>query len=172
MMIYRMLRSNRIRTLLLLATFVFLFAAPASADDWRVGNIVGLCKGTRIRKGPGYNYAAHTTVPENDWAVKIIDGPRYANGEEWWDTSHKAAGDSSGSTGWVSKRQATACKAAPPTTARPPPTVCACTPPSCRSDQVSLTDVSQRRRDLYRRVGVHISQGIVNGEEFAYNSLQ
>lgn len=143
MRIPRAMCPNKISTLLLLAVFVLLFVAPVSADDWRVGNIVGLCKGTQIRNGPGYNYAAHTTVPENDWAVKIIDGPRPANGEEWWDTSRKAAGDPSGGTGWVSKRQATACKAAPPppttrrpTTAAPPTTVRSCTPPRCSSEQV------------------------------------
>jgi len=100
---------------------IVLFLPPsAAADTWARGNIVGLCKGTEIRTGPGKGYRVHTIVPENDWAVKLIDGPRYADGEEWWDTSRKAAGDPSGGTGWVSKRQATACKTVPPT--QPPPT--------------------------------------------------
>lgn len=99
---------------------VLFLPSSVAADTWARGNIVGLCKGTEIRTGPGKGYRVHTIVPENDWAVKLIDGPRYADGEEWWDTSRKEAGDPSGGTGWVSKRQATACKTAPPT--QPPPT--------------------------------------------------
>jgi len=71
-----------------------------------VGNIVYLCEGTLIREGPGNNYYAHTAVPEDDWAVMVIDGPRFADGQVWWDTSRAAAGDPSGGTGWVSVQQA------------------------------------------------------------------
>ncbi len=109
---------------------IALVAVPlpplAFAQDWRVGQIVGLCKGTRIYEGPGYHYRYHTVVPEDDWAVKIIGGPR--NGD-WWDTSRKEAGDPSGGTGWVKQSEAESCKSpAPPPSAscsvqEPPPAV-------------------------------------------------
>lgn len=104
-----------IKVLILVIGIAILLILPSSvfADTWARGNIVGLCKGTEIRTGPGKSYRVHTIVPENDWAVKLIDGPRYADGEEWWDTSRREAGDPSGGTGWVSKRQATGCKTAP-----------------------------------------------------------
>jgi len=44
---------------------------------------------------------SHTHVPEDNWAVMVIDGPRIADGAIWWDTSRRAAGDPSGGTGWV-----------------------------------------------------------------------
>lgn len=104
--------------LLLLLALSALGTPPARADEWGVGNIVGLCRGTEIREGPGFGYRVHTIVPEDNWAVKIIDGPRYVDGEEWWDTSRRAAGDPSGGTGWVYRRQAESCRAPAPT---PPP---------------------------------------------------
>jgi hypothetical protein len=109
------------RVLVLLALLALLGRTPAHvrADGWAIGNIVGLCKGTEIREGPGFGYRVHTIVPENDWAVKIIDGPRYADGEEWWDTSRREAGDPSGGTGWVYRRQAESCRA--PTATPPSP---------------------------------------------------
>ncbi len=78
--------------------------APTTALDWGVGNIVGLCEGTKIHHGPGL--AFHTVVPEDDWAVMVIEEPRIVNGEIWWNTSRFAAGDPSGGTGWVSQSQA------------------------------------------------------------------
>ncbi len=109
------------RVLVLLALLALLggLLPVARADGWAIGNIVGLCRGTEIREGPGFGYRVHTIVPENDWAVKIIDGPRYANGEEWWDTSRREAGDPSGGTGWVYRRQAESCRT--PTATPPPP---------------------------------------------------
>jgi RHS repeat-associated protein len=77
--------------------------------NWAVGDIVGLCAGTQIRTGPGTSYYIHTIVPEDNWAVKVIDGPRFANGQTWWDTSRREAGDPSGGTGWVSQQQAEVC---------------------------------------------------------------
>lgn len=79
----------------------------ASAQDtgWARGNIVGLRAGTCIREGPGFGYRAHTRVPEDNWAVMVIDGPRQADGRIWWDTSRRAAGDPSGGTGWVTQDQ-------------------------------------------------------------------
>ena len=70
-------------------------------SDWNVGMTIGLRAGTCIREGPGLNYRAHTRVPEDNWTVMVIDGPRQATGKTWYDTSRKAAGDPSGGTGWV-----------------------------------------------------------------------
>jgi hypothetical protein len=75
--------------------------AWAQQEDWQVGRIVGLRAGVCIREGPGAAYRAHTQVPEDNWAVMVIDGPRVADGAIWWDTSRRAAGDPSGGTGWV-----------------------------------------------------------------------
>lgn len=83
---------------------VILFAAQianAQSGDWERGKLIGLRAGTCIREGPGLNYRAHTTVPEDNWTVMVIDGPRQANGKTWYDTSRNAAGDPSGGTGWV-----------------------------------------------------------------------
>lgn len=83
----------------------FGLLAPA-AFDWDVGKTVGLCRGTAIHHGP--NLAYHTIVPEDDWLVLVIGGPRTdAAGETWWDTSRKAVDllPTSG-TGWVSQSQA------------------------------------------------------------------
>jgi hypothetical protein len=74
-------------------------------NDWQVGQLVGLQQGTCIREGPGFGYQAHTVVPENNWTVMVIDGPRTADGRIWWDTSRNAAGDPSGGTGWVTQDQ-------------------------------------------------------------------
>jgi len=75
--------------------------AWAQQEDWQVGRIVGLRAGVCIREGPGVAYRTHTQVPEDNWAVMVIDGPRMADGAIWWDTSRRAAGDPSGGTGWV-----------------------------------------------------------------------
>ena len=96
---------------MLLASLVL----PVQADDWWVGKIVGLCKGTHIYYGPDESYGYHTIVPEDDWAVKIIGGPR----GDWWDTSRREAGDPSGGTGWVKKSEAESCKQ--PSPPQPPP---------------------------------------------------
>ena len=80
--------------------------SPALAQGgWEIGKTTGLRAGTCIREGPGFSYLAHTRVPEDNWAVMIIDGPRTADGHIWWDTSRKAAGDPSGGTGWVTQDQ-------------------------------------------------------------------
>ena len=98
---------------LLLPLSSFLQLLPISrADDWIVGNIVGLCKGTEIRYGSSFSYGVHTVVPEDNWPVKIIGGPRYADGEEWWDISRREI--DGGGTGWVYRRQAESCKSPPP----------------------------------------------------------
>jgi hypothetical protein len=75
--------------------------AWAQQEDWQAGWIVGPCAGVRTREEPGTAYRAHTQVPEDNWAVTVIDGPRMADGSIWWDTSRRAAGDPSGGTGWV-----------------------------------------------------------------------
>jgi len=83
-----------------------LLATPS--NDWAVGNIVLLCEGTEIHEGSGDEYPVHTVVPEDDWAVKVIGGPRIVSGETWWDTSRYEAGDPSGGTGWIKQSQAEA----------------------------------------------------------------
>ncbi len=86
--------SARQRRWLVSFTLSMLLASlvlPVQADDWWVGKIVGLCKGTHIYYGPDESYGYHTIVPEDDWAVKIIGGPR----GDWWDTSRREAGDPS-----------------------------------------------------------------------------
>ena len=70
---------------------------------WAMGEIIGLCIGTEIRHGPAL--VVHTVVPEADWQVKILSGPQSYNGQTWWDTSRRDAGDPSGGTGWVSQEQ-------------------------------------------------------------------
>ena len=77
--------------------------------EWRVGDLVGLREGVCIREGPGLGYRAHTRVPEDDWTVRIIDGPRSADGKMWYDTSRRDAGDPSGGTGWVDHAQGDLC---------------------------------------------------------------
>lgn len=107
---------------------VWLFTVSmtqAQSDGWERGKLIGLRAGTCIREGPGLNYRAHTRVPENDWTVMVIDGPRQANGKTWYDTSRKAAGDPSGGTGWVMADWSdTDCPSLPPVTVvpiNPPP---------------------------------------------------
>lgn len=85
----------------LVVWFLAVSMTQAQFDGWERGQLVGLHAGTCIREGPGLNYRAHTRVPENDWTVMVIDGPRQANGKTWYDTSRNAAGDPSGGTGWV-----------------------------------------------------------------------
>jgi hypothetical protein len=80
--------------------------AQTTGNDWQVGSIVELSKGTQIRQGPGFGYCFHTIVPEDNWAVRIISGPRTSDGRAWYDTSRKAAGDPVGGTGWVNVDQA------------------------------------------------------------------
>lgn len=93
---------------------IVLILQPASlaqaGNNWAIGNLVGLCAGTEIHVGSGDQYPVHTVVPEDNWTVKVIDGPRIVNGETWWDTSRYAAGDPSGGTGWVRQSQADACQ--------------------------------------------------------------
>jgi hypothetical protein len=82
-------------------------AMPLATNDWRVGNDVGLSRGTQIRVGPGTGFCYHTVVPEDNWTVRIIGGPRKDDKERlWYDTSRAAAGDPSGGTGWVRQGQA------------------------------------------------------------------
>jgi hypothetical protein len=89
------------------ATLLSLGAPEVSACyTWQVGARVGLREGAQIRTGPGLAYAVHTTLQPgvSDWPVDIIDGPRYADGREWWDTSRVHV--DGGGTGWVDKAQA------------------------------------------------------------------
>jgi hypothetical protein len=111
-----LLQEVTMKALLRLVSLIFVFVlvlsavGPAAADNnWAVGNLVGLCAGTHIYHGPGGSFPYHTIVPEDDWTVKVIDGPRYFDDEAWWDTSRFAAGDPSGGTGWVKQSEADSC---------------------------------------------------------------
>lgn len=90
---------------LLFLWVVFPRVVFGQGSEWKVGETIGLRAGTCIRQGPGFNFPAHTQVPEDNWTVKVIDGPRTANGLVWWDTSRREAGDPSGGTGWVAQEQ-------------------------------------------------------------------
>ncbi len=76
----------------------------SSNGQWQVGSRVGLCAGAQIRSGSGFSYPPHTIVPENDWQVEIIDGPRNNDGVTWWNISRANIDD--GGTGWVYFEQA------------------------------------------------------------------
>lgn len=82
-----------------------LLTPTLAQGPWGQGQVVGLRAGTCIREGPGAGYRAHTRVPEDEWAVMVIGGPRFDDGRTWWDTSRRAAGDPSGGTGWVAEDQ-------------------------------------------------------------------
>ena len=111
------------------ATVILLAAqiANAQSGDWERGKLIGLRAGTCIREGPGLNYRAHTQVPEDNWTVMVIDGPRTTGSEVWYDTSRKAAGDPSGGTGWVmadwSDRDCSSPVTAPPPQPQPAPSI-------------------------------------------------
>jgi hypothetical protein len=105
--------------LLLLAAWLPASLQTVLAQTWQVGQDVDLTKGTCIRVGPGVGFRAHTKVPVDNWRVRVINGPRVADGHTWYDTSRAAAGDPSGGTGWVAADQAdTDCPW--PTTGVPP----------------------------------------------------
>lgn len=113
------MRSNKaVRAVLFLPAVIIMMlflpgATTIQSNDWRVGNLVGLCQGTEIREGPGVDdFCYHTVVPENNWTVKVIGGPiTTGDGRTWYDTSRREAGDPSGGTGWVNIQQADRCPA-------------------------------------------------------------
>lgn len=67
-------------------------------EGWRVGNTVCLSAGTRIYHGPTADLTRnyHTTVPEDNWPVRVIGGPRRELGWEWFDIKRDDGG-----SGWV-----------------------------------------------------------------------
>lgn len=136
------------------ATIAFLLAqaavSSASAQDsgWARGNIVGLRAGTCIREGPGFGYRAHTRVPEDNWAVMVIDGPRQADGRIWWDTSRRAAGDPSGGTGWVTQDQTDTDCALPEAGAPQLPPFSSSSPSSAAGPVQQLREWLQRQSPL------------------------
>lgn len=76
----------------------------SSNGQWQVGSRIGLCAGAQIRSGSGFSYPTHTIVPENNWQVEIIDGPRNNGGVTWWNISRNNI--DGGGTGWVYFEQA------------------------------------------------------------------
>ena len=83
-----MRKIRKVFLFVLLSTVLILQPASLARaeNNWVVGNLVGLCAGTEIRVGSGDQYPVHTIVPEDNWTVKVIGGPRIVNGETWWDT--------------------------------------------------------------------------------------
>ena len=71
---------------------------------WSVGQRVLLKKGAEIRQGSGSTYAIHTIVPEDNWPVDVIGGPRCIDGYDWWDISRTTI--DGGGTGWIRRLQA------------------------------------------------------------------
>ena len=110
-------------SVLLLLEMISTRLAFGQGSDWNVGMTIGLRAGTCIREGPGLNYRAHTRVPEDNWTVMVIDGPRQATGKTWYDTSRKAAGDPSGGTGWVMADWSDRDCSLPATASKPPASV-------------------------------------------------
>jgi hypothetical protein len=154
------MKKKRLRNLLqILLAFTLVIISlqeypGKAANYWAKGNLVGLCAGTKIHQGPGDSYPVHTIVPENNWTVKVIDGPRSANGQTWWDTSRKDAGDPSGGTGWVSQSDADRCfnpPSTPPPSTPPPPTPTPPPPPTftCASLAVPPFETSLRLSQTY-----------------------
>ncbi len=77
--------------------------------SWGVGNIIGLNCGTEIREGSNYSYSVHTVVPFDNYEVLIKNGPRFEDGQTWWDIDRQAvSGDPNDGTGWVSQQQSDA----------------------------------------------------------------
>ncbi len=116
----RLLRSCADFSVLLLLWIISARLAFGQSSEWNVGTTIGLRAGACIREGPGLNYRAHTRVPEDNWTVMVIDGPRQATGKTWYDTSRKAAGDPSGGTGWVAADWSDRDCGLPATASKPP----------------------------------------------------
>ncbi len=142
----RTTRPSRLIAVALAACFAAWPSVGLSQNDWKIGEVVGLREGTCIRVGPGLSFRAHTRVPEDDWAVRVIDGPRQANGKEWYDTSRRDAGDSSGGTGWVDRSQTDMC----PVDGEPDPPPGRSDPPP---DPGEVGDLLDRLRDWWRTQG-------------------
>src|SRR5258706_4039255 len=78
------------------------------SKNWKIGDIVGLQQGMIIRKGSGVNYPINACVPQNNWLVKIISGPRFADGYIWWDVDRKVLDQlATSGTGWIAPDIAT-----------------------------------------------------------------
>ncbi len=94
----------------LLVISQFAFPTPGfvtsayACSTWEVGQRVALRGGSEIRQGSGLSYYVHTIVPEDNWQVDIIDGPRHTDGYTWWGISRKNL--DGGGTGWVYIEQA------------------------------------------------------------------
>ena len=97
--------GQSVTLLLICVAAILTLLQPVYAQGWQIGRDVGLRKDTCIRVGPGLSYRAHTKVPEDNWTVRVIGGPKVADGHAWYDTSRRAAGDPSGGTGWVTEDQ-------------------------------------------------------------------
>lgn len=69
---------------------------------WRVGDNVGLPYGKLIRQGQGFDFPYHTCVPEDDWLVRVIGGPRFADGYTWYNIDRRVLDElPTSGTGWV-----------------------------------------------------------------------
>ena len=125
-MITRSARFVYVALAVAISLVLFSVYVAEAGNNWYVGATVGLCRGTEIRHGSGYNYGVHTVVPENNWPVKVINGPRYVSGQTWWDISRREI--DGGGTGWVVQSQADQCFSSPPP--QPPPPAPTPAPPT------------------------------------------
>ena len=94
----------------------------ATETIWHIGDIVPLPKGTLIYQGDGFGWPINACVPEDDWLVKVIGGPRHTDGYIWYDTSRKEVdGLPTSGTGWVAPDAPTVdCPIIPPSDTIPP----------------------------------------------------
>lgn len=67
-----------------------------SSNDWKIGNIVILPLNTAIYESHGDNFRVLNLVQNSFWLAKVISGPNYFDGTNWWQI--QLANDQ---TGWV-----------------------------------------------------------------------
>lgn len=66
------------------------------ANDWEIGNIVILPLNTEIHESSGDNFRVLNLVQNSFWLAKVISGPDYFDGTNWWQIQL-----ANGQTGWV-----------------------------------------------------------------------
>lgn len=66
------------------------------ANNWGISNIVILPLNTEIHESSGNNFRVLNLVQNSFWLVKVIFGPNYFDGVNWWQIQL-----ANGQTGWV-----------------------------------------------------------------------